>query len=188
MSVTYTDNTLNNTNDTTDFVPAYARGTRRKKPVRTWMILAPIGALALIGGGAAMMLQGGESPTPLAEPAPVAAQPLAVQPLTPAAPLESSTLPDNASASIAPPTPAPVVSERRADPAPVVQRRQSAPVERRAEPVQAAPSVETAPEPIGPQPYTATQSLNAAPTAPTTAPAAPAPATRAPAIQTAPLN
>lgn len=188
MSVTYTDNTLNNTTETADFVPAYARGTRRKKPVRTWMILAPIGALALIGGGAAMMLQGGETSAPLAEPAQVMAEPLAVQPLTPAAPLESSTLPDNASASIAPPTPAPVVTERRAAPATVVQRRQAAPVERSAEPAPVAPRVETPPAPTGPQPYTATQSLNAAPSAPTTAPAPSTPAPAAPSITVSPLN
>lgn len=184
MSVTYTDNTLNNTDQTADFVPAYARAKRSKKGPKTWMILAPIGALALIGGGAVMMLQGGEPSAPLAEPAPVAAEPLAVQPLTPAAPLESSTLPDNASASIAPPTPAPVVTERRADPAPVVQRRQAAPIERRAEPAPVTPRVETAPEPTGPQPYVATQSLNTSTPAPITAPS---PA-RAPAIQTSPLN
>lgn len=179
MSVTYTDNTLNNTAETADFVPAYARSARKKKSVRTWMILAPIGALALIGGGAAMMLQGGESPAPLAEPAPVAVQPMIAQPMTSTAPLESSTLPENASASIARPTPAPVVSRRRADPAPVVQR-QAAPIERRAEPAPVTPRVETAPEPTGPQPYVAAPS--------TSAPTPSAPTPTAPAITVTPLN
>lgn len=180
MSVTYTDNTLNNTDQTADFVPAYARTKRAKKGPKTWMILAPIGALALIGGGAVMMLQGGEPSTPLAEPAPVVAEPLAVQSLSPAAPLESSTLPDNASASIAPPTPAPVVTERRADTAPVVQRRQAAPAARRAEPTPVTPRAEAAPEPTGPQPYVAST--------PAPAVATPAPATPAPAITVSPLN
>ncbi|MES2861223.1 MAG: hypothetical protein V4701_07100 [Pseudomonadota bacterium] len=171
MSVTYTDSPIDNTVESNDFVPSYARGARRKKPVRTWMILAPIGALALIGGGAAMMLGGERDAAPLVEPETAVIQPVA------ATPLESSTLPSNASASIAPPTPtvAPRAAAQAPSAPPAVQRRQAAPVERRAAPV-VTPRVETAPEPTGPQPYSA-------PT--TSAPAATPPA---PSITVAPLG
>ena len=41
-----------NTDDAV-FVPRYARTARSsKKPVKTWMILAPLGALVVIGGAA----------------------------------------------------------------------------------------------------------------------------------------
>ncbi len=178
MSVTYTDPVVETTMNDDAFVPSYARGTRRKKPVRTWMILAPIGALALIGGGAVMMFGGAPTTAPLAE-----AEPPVIQPLTAApAPLESSgvetaTLPANASASIAAPAPAPVAETAPSAP-PTVQRRQAAPVERRAAPA-VNPRVETAPEPLtGPQAYTAQTPTAAAPTA--TPPA--------PSITVAPLN
>ena len=56
MTVTYTDRAIRNTSVEADnFVPRYARARRAKKGVRTWMILAPIGALVLIGGGAAIV-------------------------------------------------------------------------------------------------------------------------------------
>ena len=184
MSVTYTEEAVRNTEARDEaFVPRYARTKRssNKGGVRTWMILAPIGALALIGGGAAMILGGGTETQPLveSEPAPMI-QPMASTP----APLESSVAPD----ALMPPTlavppvaeaPAPVV--REATPTPAVRRVAPVATERRAEPV--VPAVEPAVvEPTGPRPYTA--ELNVA--APQTA--TPAPAPRAPAIQTAPLN
>ena len=44
MSMTYADaNTETRTEDA--FVPRYARPTKSKKSVKTWMILAPIGAV-----------------------------------------------------------------------------------------------------------------------------------------------
>ena len=48
MSMTYADaNTETRAEDA--FVPRYARPTKSKKSVKTWMILAPIGAVVLLG-------------------------------------------------------------------------------------------------------------------------------------------
>ena len=177
MTVTYTDDAMRNTSvEAETFVPRYAQTKRSKKGPKTWMILAPIGALALIGGGAAMMFGAPEETQPLAEPAPIAplAQPLQAAP----APLESSVADPALTPSTSAATPAPVV--REVAPAPVVQRR-AAPVERRAEPSPAVtPREEVSPEPTGPRPYTASPSMSAAP--------APAVTPPAPSIQTAPLN
>ena len=71
MSMTYPTREPASAIDTQDavFVPRYARTARSsKKPVKTWMILAPLGAVVVIGGAAAMMM-GGEQ-TSIA-PAPV---------------------------------------------------------------------------------------------------------------------
>lgn len=177
MTVTYTDDTLRNdpVNDEI-FVPRYARTgkARTKGGVRTWMILAPIGAVALIGGAAVMMMAPGEETSPV--------EPAARAPLVqPSAPLESSVAPSAltpempANVSITE-TPTPVVREAPPAPPPAVQRRQPAP--RAAAPVETAPVVaEPAPTATAPQPYTTT--LNAAPASDPT---------RAPAIQTTPLN
>jgi len=151
------------------FVPVYARtrkSTRsRKGGVKTWMILAPVGALVLGGVAVAMIVGGGEEApaTPLVEPAATApvlpAQPL----LTEAAPLET----------VAPvvetaPAPAPVV---RAAPAPA---RRTAPAAASRPAPAPAPATREAPvEPAGPQPYTS--SLNTTPATPPAATPAPAP-------------
>lgn len=175
MTVTYTDDALSNdpVNDEV-FVPRYARtGRARKKGgVRVWMILVPVGALALIGGTAAVLMSGetGEG-SRVAAVAPV--------PLIQPAPLESSTepttlatgLPSNVAITETALAPAPsaVVRETPAPPPAAIQRRQ---------PVEPAPVVDPAPaEPTGPQPYTAT--LNSQPAQADT---------RAPAITPAPLD
>ena len=75
---------------TEEFVPVYARRGRAargsQKKVRTWMILAPIAGVALIGGGALMLMNnGGAETTPLAEPAVApAAAPITAAPVAPA--------------------------------------------------------------------------------------------------------
>ncbi|MDZ4375279.1 MAG: hypothetical protein U1C74_28175, partial [Phenylobacterium sp.] len=84
MSMTYADVTTNTaavdaTGRSADevFVPRYAqRRSRSNKSVKTWMIIAPIGALAVIGTAAALMM-GGDAPAapassaqPLSTPAP----------------------------------------------------------------------------------------------------------------------
>lgn len=199
MSVTYIpepDTTAMNVES--DYVPVYARTGRAKsvkggKKIKTWMILAPVGAVVLIGGAVAMMtMGGGEEPAPLAEApttAPVLA-PLTAAPATGlvdgglgAAPTTSASTP--APVDVAPAAPAPVVREaapvRRAAPAPVTQRR-AAP-EPVATPPAAAPEVVA---PSGPQPYSASP---ASPTSTLDAPSVPAPATPpAPAITVQPLS
>ena len=182
MTVTYTDADIRNTSvEAETFVPRYARPRRAKKGVRTWMILAPIGALALIGGGAAMIIGGGTETQPLVEPQPVA--PL-VRPIEAApAPLESSIAPAALTTPAA--APAPVVREAAPTPPPAVQRRVGA-VERRAAQTPAVtPRAETVTAPTGPLAYSASPSTGA-----TQAPTAPAPTVTppAPAIQTTPLN
>lgn len=180
MTVTYTDDRMRNTSATADtFVPRYARAKRARKGVRTWMILAPIGAVVLIGGGAAMMMSSGETQA-LVEPAPTAT---ALQPFEAvAAPLERSVAPSTLAVNAAEPaaTPAPVVREAARARAPTVQRR-VVPVERTPA---AAPAVtpREVVEPTGPRPYTADTATVAPPAA---APATPVPA---PVIQTAPLT
>ncbi|MET0445611.1 MAG: hypothetical protein ABW151_13645, partial [Pseudorhodoplanes sp.] len=57
MSVTYTDDTVAPTSENV-YVPSFARRPAKQKKVRAWMILAPIAAVALIGGGAAMLMFG----------------------------------------------------------------------------------------------------------------------------------
>lgn len=174
MSVTYTDGRMSDVSTTQDaFVPRYARAKRAKKGVRTWMILAPIGALVLVGGGAAMMMSGGDS-QPLVEPAPTPA----VQPLTSVpAPLESSAASAPLTANAIEPAAAPVPVVREATPAaaptpaPVTQRR-AIPTPAPADTPAAAPR-EAVVEPTGPRPYTAEAGATTAP---------------APAIQTAPLT
>ena len=67
MSMTYANaNTEARTEDTT-FVPRYARTTKSKKSVKTWMILAPIGAVVLLGSGVAMMMGGEQAASVLAQ-------------------------------------------------------------------------------------------------------------------------
>ena len=167
MTVTYTDTDRNAPMTADAFVPRYARARRARKGVRTWMILAPIGARVFVGGGAVMMVGGAES-QPLVEPETVS--PL-VRPLeTTTAPLESSVDPSSLANAAAPP---PLVREAPPVPPPAIQRR--------AAPVQAAtPRVETVPEPTGPRAYSASSAANTTDASPETPPV--------PAIQTTPLN
>jgi len=77
MSMTYADVTTNTADvDATGrsadevFVPRYAqRRSRSNKTVKTWMIIAPIGALAVIGTAAALMM-GGDAPAASASSTP----------------------------------------------------------------------------------------------------------------------
>jgi len=85
MSVTYTDQVRPATPrpgarvDSEAYVPVYARSGARSsnKPVKTWMILAPLGVLVLGGAAAAMLMQPGETTEPVA---------IEAAPVTPAAP------------------------------------------------------------------------------------------------------
>jgi hypothetical protein len=158
MSMTYADAkpdiaSMDATDRATDgvFVPRYAqRRHKSNKPVKTWMIIAPIGALAVIGTAAALMMGGGEQAAP-------------------AAPVESvSTL---APATQTAPTALAPVETPLAEPAPAEANPAAEPTPRRAEPAprRAAPAVErpaarveTPAEPTGPQPYSAasTPALN----------------------------
>lgn len=191
MSMTYADTkTEIRTEDA--FVPRYARPTKSRKSVKTWMILAPIGAVVLLGSGVAMVMGGGEqaapppateATTPAMQTAP-AAMTAAETPVTPTAPIETAQAP---AAAPTPAASAPVA--RRAEPRaePVVRR--AAPV---AERPAATPRVEVPARPTGPQPYAAatspaagTSQLNTAPTtAPTSAQAQPP----APTITVQPLD
>ena len=189
MSMTYANaNTEARTEET--FVPRYARNTKAKKSVKTWMILAPIGAVVLLGSGVAMMMGGGEQAAPATsteaeapamQTAP-AAMTAAETPVMPAAPMETASAPAA--------TPAPVA--RRAEP-------RAEPVVRRAAPAAERPAaarVETPTVPTGPQPYAApsvpevsTSQLNTAPAAASTpAPVATPAQPAAPAITVQPLN
>ncbi|MGQ2991274.1 MAG: hypothetical protein ACT6RD_11440 [Brevundimonas sp.] len=190
MSLTYPEPPVSNTAEA-EYVPTYARKPVRRKKVRSWMILAPIGGVVLIGAAAAMLMNPSEPATPLAEPetAP-AASPMAMAPTASADVVAMETAPTAAPAPIAP---APAAS--RAEPVRAEPIRRAATVQR---PVQrqAAPAVEAAPtvEPTGPRPYTAdpaTSTSNRTPATPSTttpAPTAPAPTPPAPAIATQPLN
>ena len=163
------------------FTPSYARRPVKQKKLKTWMVLAPIGALALIGGAATMLLTGGEEAQPLAEPAPITVASTPLAPATVSPPLSSTPVAS---------TPAPVAVA----PAPATVVRESAPVRRAAPVNRTAPVRETtaasrtrAPvEPTGPQTYS---SSGASPIqSPTVAPT-PAPVTPpAPAITVQPLN
>ncbi|MFN7129921.1 MAG: hypothetical protein ACK4OJ_12740 [Brevundimonas sp.] len=152
---------MNATGRATDevFVPRYAqRRHKSNKPVKTWMIIAPIGALAAIGTAAALMM-GGEQAAPAApaESVSTLASPMQTAPtaLAPAAtPLVEPT-----------PVEAPVQATPVAEPTP----RRAEPAPRRAAPAVERPAarVETPTEPNGPQPYSAasTPVLNTAPEA-----------------------
>lgn len=163
MSMTYTDTPQSAVEAHAPVVtPAFARvGRKPRSGVRTWMILAPIGAVVL-AGSAYLMLTAPETATPLNEAPAPAIEPASLAPLTP---MEI-------------PVPAmepPVVVE--AAPAPAA--RVAAPVVRApaAPAPAAAPRVETPAEPTGLRPYAAE--------APAAAAATP---TQAPAIVTRPLD
>ena len=69
MSMTYanaeTEARAHSRSEPAAFVPRYARPTKSKKAVKTWMILAPIGAVVLLGSAAAMMMRGEEGRAPV---------------------------------------------------------------------------------------------------------------------------
>lgn len=147
MSVTYTDQVSPAAAgvDQEAYVPVYARSGARKsnKPVKTWMILAPLGVLVLGGAAAAMLMQPAEPAAPTtAEVAPSAITP-EVSPLT-AATIPMQTPAELTTATSIPPAAAALV-DRRAIPAPA---RASAPLAR-AERVAPAP-VEPAVDPVAP--------------------------------------
>lgn len=141
------------------FTPVYARkSSSRNKPVKTWMILAPIGVLVLGGAAAAMLMNPSDEAAPLAEPAPTPAlsvpAPVETPAVTTAEPLVVETAPV---AEIAP--------------APVRAVRQTPPAARRAAPAPTVtPRMET-PQPTGPQPYTGSLNTGTPAPAPTTTPA-----------------
>jgi hypothetical protein len=184
MSVTYTDQVRPAAArpaariDGEAYVPVYARSGARKsnKPVKTWMILAPLGVLA-VGGAAAAMLMQPAAPAEEAAPfAPLAAQ-LAASETAPL-PLPSMPMETPAELTTAAPIPpsaaAPV--ERRAAPA--------APARAAARAAAAPEAVEAPVVPTGPQPYlsVAPQTVAPQPTAPMIeAPAAPVSSSAAPA-------
>ena len=179
MSTTYTPET-NARADATTFVPRYARTTRAKKPVRTWMILAPLGALVFAGAAVTMMMN--TRPASVAEAPTAATSPAVAAPQADPAPAAMTQAP----------MPAPVAAATAAPVAAQAQPTQAAPTARAPAPVEraaardrrAAPKA-PADEPVvstGPQPYAATTSapqiatgrLNAAPAqAPATTPPAP---------------
>ncbi len=189
MSMTYADATTNTTAvDATGrssddvFVPRYAqRRGRSNKSVKTWMIIAPIGALAVIGTAAALMMGGDEPAAPASS-----AQPLA----TPAPQMQ--TAPSAFSPAETPVAqPVPVEPTLQAEPA-SEPHRATAPSRRAASSAataeRPAPSVDTPAAPTGPRPYSAaTADLNTA-----ASPAASAPATvqiqPPPTVSVAPVN
>jgi hypothetical protein len=168
MSVTYTDQVRPAAArvDGEAYVPVYARSSVRgsKKPVKTWMILAPLSVMVVGGAAAAMLMQ---PATPVVEEAvpfaPLAAQLAASETLplnAPAIPMET---PADLTTTLIPPSDGAPVERRAAPAAPVRADRMT--------PRAAATEAVDAPvEPTGPQPY-----LSVAPqTAPTvSAPAAP---------------
>lgn len=170
MTVTYTDDLkpsdLRSDREEPAFTPVYARSkSRRNKPFKTWMILAPVGALVLGGSALAMMMApASESRIGQAE----AATETVTTPLS--APLASIPEPMAMTPEpVAAPAPVPAM---RAEPAPAPVRR-SAPAVRASTPAPAAARAETPAEPTGPRPYTSEATPDAAPTAPAITPAAP---------------
>ncbi|MDQ1154169.1 hypothetical protein [Brevundimonas sp. SORGH_AS_0993] len=159
------------------FVPRYARHTRSKKAVKTWMILAPLGAIVLLGSGVAMMLNSDDQ----AAPAPMDAAP-AMQTAPAAIDATQTPAAPAAMTPTASETPAPTRQDtvaRRAD----VEPHRAPPRSTRATTERPAAPVETPTVSSGPQPYSApaTVRLNAPSAAPTVSTA-----TSAPTVQTPP--
>jgi hypothetical protein len=149
------------------YTPVYARSGKARngrKAVKTWMILAPMGAAVLIGGSVAMAI-GGESSAPLGTPVPIELTP-------PAVPIMASPVTDGAPAVLAVPT-QPGTS---AEPAPAKVVRQSAATPGRTPTAPArtvaAPAVEAAEPalpPAGPRPYlSVVEPASVAPLSPST--------------------
>ncbi len=175
MSYTYTQEVLTPEAETT-FVPAYARKPARTKKVKTWMVLAPVAGLVLIGGAAVMLMNSAGQTEPLAEPA-VAPTAVAESALLSSTPTPMATSTPQAPVAVTPP----VVTSAPVAPAARPVTRQAEPVVRRAAaaPVPAAePRVDTPVEVTAPRPYEASP-MTAAPRV--EAPAAAAPVVVAPA-------
>lgn len=170
MSYTYTQEVLA-PNAEDSFVPSYARRTVKSKKVKTWMVLAPIAGLALIGGAAAMLMTSSDEVQPLAEPAvaPAAVSqpaPLSSTPVTRASPIASTPATSKAPAATARATRAEAPATRvvrRSEPA---QVRSASPAPGVTETI-STPRITTPTEAGGPRPYEAAP----APTAETPAPA-----------------
>lgn len=153
------------------YTPVYARRpARRKGKVKSWMVLAPVGALTVAAIGAwAIMNPGEQAAEPAAaEPAPLAAPPLntpAEPVLTEAAGPESAVIQPPAEAAPEPvvAAPAPTARTARAEPAP-------SPAQRAAEPEAAEPAL-----PEGPQAYEAVVAAENSATIEVAEPAEPAP-------------
>ncbi|NBB63490.1 hypothetical protein GVN18_29945 [Pseudomonas sp. ODNR1LW] len=147
------------------FVPRYAQRRKSRKPVKTWMILAPIGALAVVGTAAALIMGGEQTEAPVG-PAPVSSAQMQTAPgALQAADSQAVVMPSVVDAPAAQPVQAePVAVPRRAEAAP----RRVAPAQTESRP---QPTMAEA-EPEGPRPYSAeaTTALNAAPAAPAQAP------------------
>lgn len=186
MSLTYLNDTLGarpvdapvaESADQEVFIPSYARSSKSRagqKKVKTWMILAPLGGLLLIGGGAMMLMNDGATTAPLVEPAAPsvsAPTPMSVQPPVVAAPATAAAAP--APVEVAP-APQAAIRDRQPVRAPAATAQRAAPLER----VAPTPRIETPAEPTGPRSYSASPSV--------TAPATPAPP--APAIAVQPLS
>tara|TARA_R110002051_G_scaffold44627_5_gene90320 strand:+ start:2782 stop:3351 length:570 start_codon:yes stop_codon:yes gene_type:complete len=143
------------------YTPVYARSGKARngrKAVKTWMILAPIGALVLIGGGVAMAI-GGEASAPLA----TAPMPVVAPRVSETAPLALATaVPVDVVAAV----PLVPVARRAAE-----TRSRSPVVRPRVEAGPVVAPVETAPTPAGPRPYVSA----AEPAAATITPPAPTP-------------
>lgn len=168
------------------FVPVYARkrSSRGKGGVKTWMILAPVGALALAGIAAALIMGGGEE---TAEP--VLAESAATLPVLPATPVAPAAALSTPALTIDTTDVPPAVAVREQAP---VRRATPAPA-RRVVPAPARPAatattttrVETPAQSTSPQPYAASPSASTPIPAPTpTLPVEP----RQPAIVTQPLE
>lgn len=144
------------------FVPVYARSSKAagRGKIRTWMILAPVGAVFL-GGIAVALMMDGRADAPPVEPAATALVPQATAPLT-----ETAATP-----LITDAIPAPVVREpapvRRVAPAAATARDVAPRTEATVSPRAVAPAPASAPV-VGPQPYV---SAPAGPTPPAPTPA-----------------
>lgn len=160
------------------YTPVYARSGKARngrKAVKTWMILAPIGAVVLIGGGVAMAI-GGDTSAPLGAPVPVESTPLAALPAADVAPVA-------AVAPVAVETAAPIAPTRVARQA--TETRSLTPTARpRAEAAAVVAPAEPAPPPAGPQPYVSATE----PAAATVAPAAPTPVLPPETVTGAPID
>lgn len=152
MSMTYTDAPERAVEaDAPIVTPAFARvGRKPRSGVRTWMILAPIGAIVL-AGSAYLMLTAPETATPLNEAPAPAIEPAPLAPMTPME-IPVPTMEAPVALEAAPASAVPVA-------APTVRA-----------PAAPAPRVETPVEPTGPRPYAAEAPAAAVPT-PTQGPA-----------------
>jgi len=166
MSYTYTQDVVAPEAEAA-FVPSYARKSAKSKPVKTWMVLTPIGAVALIGGAVAMLMSGGENVQPLVEPeaAPVVvSQPVVPVAATVAAPASVARLstPRSVAVQTSPVRQVVPASERHigstttANAQPVMRRATppATPIVPRA--YEASTAVVTAPAAVAPAPVTVT--------------------------------